>query len=185
MRSSWKEQSRKRIKTSSIVSSIITVLISIFLINQDYQLNRDIESVAHRAQVAADATDMLEYMKELRSGMEHHSMTHGHTALIFKTPANDLAKLTSSIDQIIARLEATKDIPRTETTYQVALGDIRGTIRELESPSNGYLWVRYWFLFLAGSGIWVWPLATFIHRGILCNRYNNANAFHPASRGYG
>jgi hypothetical protein len=77
--------------------------------------------------------------------------------LIFKTPANDLTKLNDSIARIISRLEAVKDISRTETTYQVALDDIRGTIRELEDPSMGYLWVQYWFLFFAGIGIWIWP----------------------------
>lgn len=144
-------------KTSLIVSTVVSVLIFGFLINQGYQLDRDIESVAHRAQVAADASDMLEYMKELKAGLERHGMTYGHTALIFKTPKNDLAKLNESIAQIIKRLEAIKDVPRSETTYQVALDDIRGTIRELESPSEGYLWTQYWFLFLAGIGIWVWP----------------------------
>jgi len=133
-------------KTSLIVSLVVSVLVGIFLINQGYQLNRD----------------MLEYMKELKSGMERHGMTRGHTALIFKTPANDLAKLNGSISSIITRLEAVKDIPRTETTYQVALDDIRGTIRELEGPSGGYLWVQYWFLFLAGIGIWIWPAVAVI-----------------------
>src|SRR3989338_4858102 len=125
-------------KTSLIVSLVVSVLVGIFLGNQYYQLTRDVESVAHRAQVAADVPDMLEYMKELKSGMERHGMTHVHTALIFKTPANDLAMLGASVTQIITRLEAIKNIPRTDTTYQVALDDIRGTIRELEAPSLGY-----------------------------------------------
>jgi hypothetical protein len=147
----------KHMKTSLIISFVISVFIGIFLISQGYQLDRDVESVAHRAQVAADVPDMLEYMKELKAGMERHGMIRGHTALIFKNPANDLALLSGSIARIITRLEAVKDIPRTETTYQVALDDIRGTIRELEPPSMGFLWVQYWFLFLAGIGIWVWP----------------------------
>ena len=65
--------------------------------------------------------------------------------------------LCASVTQIITRLEAIKNIPRTDTTYQVALDDIRGTIRELEAPSLGYLWVQYWFLYLVGFGIWAWP----------------------------
>ncbi len=144
-------------KTSVIISSVVSVLVLIFLRYQYYQLDRDVESVAHRAQVAADVPDMLEYMKELKAGMERHGMTHGHTALVFKTPENDLGSLNESITKIITRLEALKDTPRTETTYQVALDDIRGTIRELEAPSAGYLWVQYWFLYLAGIGIWFWP----------------------------
>ncbi|MCA9365980.1 hypothetical protein KC722_00185 [Candidatus Kaiserbacteria bacterium] len=148
-------------KIAALLSLVYTIVIGVFLTMQGYYLTRDVESVAHRAQVAADVPDMLEYMKKLRVGMEHHNMTTGHTALIFKSPANDLGKLVGSIDQIIARLDAIKEIPRVETTYQVALDDIRGTIRELESPSLGYLWVQYWFLFL-GFGIWVWPLWRFV-----------------------
>ena len=148
-------------KTSLIVSLVVSVLVGIFLISQGYQLNRDVEFVAHRAQVAADVPDMLKYMKELKAGMERHNMTRGHTALIFTTPGNDLALLSESITQIITRLEVVKDVPRSETTYQVALDDIRGTIRELEGPSGGFLWVQYWFLFLAGIGIWVWPAVIF------------------------
>lgn len=149
-------------RTSLIVSLVVSVLVGVFLISRGYQMNRDVESVAHRAQVAADVPDMLEYMKEMGAGMELHGMTRGHSALIFKNPANDLAKLNSSISQIITRLEAVKDIPRTETTYQVALDDIRGTIRELEGPSLGYLWVQYWPLYIAGICIWIWPVVVLV-----------------------
>ena len=136
-----------------IVSWVVSVLINIFLINQGYQLNRDVVFVAYRAQVAADVPDMLKYIRELKSGMERHGMTRGHTAPIFKNSTNDLEKLNSSISSIITRLEAIKDIPRTEMTYQVALDDIRGTIRELRGHSKGYLWVHYFPLFLVGIGI--------------------------------
>ena len=147
---------------SWIFALIVSGLISVLWINQEYRLHRDIESNAHRAQVAADVSDMLGYIKEMKAGMERNRMTHGHTALIFKTPANDLAKLSGTINQIIARLEAVKGIPRSEMTYQVALDDIRGTIRELESPSSGYIWCEYWILILIGIGIWILPV--FVYR---------------------
>jgi hypothetical protein len=152
------------LRVSTLTAAIVSVLASIFLVNKNYQLDRDVESVAHRAQVAADVPDMLIYMRELRSGMERHGMTRGHTALFFKTPANDLAKLTGSITSIITRLEAIKNINQTETVYQVALDDIRGIIRELERPGWDYLVTRYWFVFVVGIGIWILP-------GFLSNRY--------------
>jgi len=150
-------------KLSVVVSLIISLLVVIFWVSQGYRLVRDVESVAHRAQVAADVSEMLGYMKELKLGVGRHGMTHGYTALIFKTPANDLAKLNGSIVSIIARLEAVKEVPRAETTYQVVLSDLRGTIRELEAPSLGFLWVQYWSLLLVGIGIWIWPVSLFIH----------------------
>ncbi len=145
-------------KLASILSVIVTSVLIAFLVMKGFPMYRDVEAVAHRAQVAADVPDMLEYMQTLKAGLERHGMTSGHTALFFATPANDLTYLNESVNQIIARLEAVKDLPRSETTYQVALDDIRGTIRELEAPSMGFLWVQYWFVFLAIFGILAWPI---------------------------
>lgn len=136
------------------VSVIVTLVAAVFLTNEVYKLNRDIEAVAHRAQVAADAEDMLQYMQTLKANMEHHGMTMGYSALVFKQPSNDLSLLYESVNQIISRLEEVKDLPKSDTAYQVALDDLRGTIRELEAPSLGVVWTRYWILFL----IWIWPL---------------------------
>lgn len=135
-------------------SVIVTLVAAAFLVNESYKLNRDIEAIAHRAQVAADAEDMLEYMQTLKTNMERHGMTVGYSALVFKQPSNDLSLLYESVNSIIGRLEEVKDLPKSDTAYQVALDDLRGTIRELEAPSLGVVWTHYWILFL----IWIWPL---------------------------
>jgi hypothetical protein len=142
---------------SVIVCMIYTVVATTSLVSQGYELNRDIEAVAHRAQVSADAEDMLQYMQTLKSNLERHGMTEGYTALIFKQPSNDLSLLYESVNKIIERLEQIKDIPKSETTYQVALDDLRGTIRELEAPSYGFVWVHNWVLFVLYA-LWIWPL---------------------------
>ncbi len=141
-------------KILSWFSVIVTVLIVGFVVNENYKLYRDIESVAHRAQVAADAEDMLHYMKTFKTNMELHRITTGYSALIFKQPSNDLFLLYASVNNIISRLEQVKDLPKSDTAYQVALDDLRGTIRELEEPTLGVIWTRYWVLYL----FWIWPL---------------------------
>lgn len=35
----------------------------------------------------------------------------------------------------------------------------------IANTSDGYLWVQYWFLFLAGIGIWIWPAIIFFRGG--------------------
>lgn len=143
-------------------SVIYTVVIGLFLIIQGYGLSRDIDALVGRAQVAADREDMIEYLTELKYNLESRDMDRGHFALIFTTPANDLALHFKTVSRLLERLKSIKDIPKNETAYQVALDDIRGTIRELPNPGMGYLWTQYWFLFL-GFGIWLWPVRKFVN----------------------
>ena len=105
---------------------------------------------------------MTEYLTQLKQNLENREMTHGHFALVFTTPANDLALHFRTVNRVLERLDSIKDIPKNETAYQVALNDVRGTIRELRNPAMGYLWTKYWFLFVLGIGIWLWPLILFL-----------------------
>ena len=147
-----------RFLISFVVAFVYTVIATFLLVSQYYELSRDIEAVAHRAQVAADAEDMLDYMETLKVNMERHGMTEGYTALIFKKPSNDLSLLYTSVNKIIDRLDQVKGLSKSDTAYQVALDDLRGTIRELEAPSMGFLWVQNWLPILL-YGIWIWPFA--------------------------
>jgi hypothetical protein len=149
-------------KTSLIVSVAVSLLVAAFLVPKGYSLVRDIDALIDRAQVAADREDMVVYLNNLKKNLEARGMTQGHFALIFKTPANDLALHYKTINRILERLHSIKDIPKSETAYQVALDDIRGTIRELRNPALGYLWIKYWFLYVLGVGIWIWPTVKFL-----------------------
>lgn len=153
-------------KSALIVSLAVSVLTAAILIVAGYALVRDVDALIDRAQVAADREDMIEYLTKLKQNMERHGMTQGHFVLIFKTPANDLALHFKTISRILDRLHSIKDIPKNETAYQVALDDIRGTIRELENPAMGYLWTKYWFLYVLGIGIWLWPSIVFFRDDI-------------------
>jgi len=149
-------------KTALIVSLIVSVLAAAILITTGYGLVREVDALVDRAQVAADREDMTEYLTELKHNLERRGMTRGHFALIFKTPANDLALHFKTVNRVLERLYSIKDIPKNETAYQVALDDIRGTIRELPNPAIRYLWTEYWFLYVLGIGIWLWPVVIII-----------------------
>jgi Ni/Co efflux regulator RcnB len=129
---------------------LFALFAAVFLIIQGYRMDRDIDSMIDRAQVAADRDDMLQYTKQLETNMEYWSMTEGHTAIMFKNPRNDMALHYKAVQKIIDRLESIKELPKNETAYQVALNDLRGTIRELPNPAMGWLWVCYgwWFLLI-------------------------------------
>lgn len=136
-------------KTMLTITLLCIVAVAVFWIVAAYQLDRDIDSLIDRAQVGANAEDMLEYLKQLKENMEAVGMTKGHTALIFKNPRNDVGLNYKAVKRMIERLEGVKDLPRDGTAYQTAMDDIRGTIRELPNPAQGWLWVRYlWWMML-------------------------------------
>lgn len=145
-------------KVALSISLLVSILVTLALVIMGYGLVRDVDALLDRAQVAADREDMTEYLSELKQNLERHGMTQGHFALIFKTPANDLALHFKTVNRILERLHGIKDIPKNDTAYQVALDDIRGTIRELPNPAIAYLWTEYGFLYVLGVGIWLWPL---------------------------
>jgi hypothetical protein len=142
-----------------VVLTALSALIAIVLLMggcsyQWYEYRNDLGAVQTRAQVAANREDVLRYVRELRAGYERHDATSGHAALIFKYPSNDLALQYHNLKRIEERLDALSAEPVTSTTYQVALDDIRGTLREFPDITNGLIWARRaWWTMLAVIGI--------------------------------
>ena len=148
------------------ILAVYMVIGGMFLVIKGYQLNRDTDSWIDRSQVAADREDMIEYLGHLKMNMEGLGMTHGHTALLFKTPINDMALHYKAVNRLLERLEQIKDIPKSDTAYQVALDDIRGTIRELPNPARGWLWVKYtWWMTLIGVMLGLAAFAEYVKEG--------------------
>lgn len=108
-------------------------------------LAKDTLRVLNRAQVAAEAKDMYGYITMLREEMEERGMIKGHAALIFKTPLNNMKLIYQTVLRTQERLEAIKDISPSETTYQVALDDLRGVLRELDLCTGGWFWAHHWW----------------------------------------
>ena len=123
---------------------------------QWYALTRDLDSVKSRAQVAANPRDMLEYARDLRANMVAHAANSGHTALVMKTPANDLALHFQAVNSVIVRLEEIEKLPPDSAAYQAGLNDVRGILRELPNISGAVFWVRFgWWMALLAFGCWV------------------------------
>lgn len=123
-------------------------------------LDKDTTYVLARAQVAANASDMHDYMIQLQKNMEEREMTKGHAAWIFKTPENDMSLIYKTVVRVNERLAVIKDIPQSETTYQVALDDLRGTIRELNLHTGDWFSVYHWAWTRFGS--WLTCVLTII-----------------------
>lgn len=80
-----------------------------------------------RAQVAADANDMLTYMRTVRAKYQ-------------------------AVERIIERLEQLKDAPHDATAYQSGLDDVRGIVRELPRLEGELLWCSIGGLRACSSG---------------------------------
>ena len=111
-------------------------------------LSRDTQAVLYRAQVAANAADMKAYVTQLQKNMEERGMTKGFTALVWKTPEKDMELIYKTVVRANERLTAVQGLPQMETTYQVALDDLRGTLRELQLNTAGWFWTRNWWWIL-------------------------------------
>ncbi len=138
-------------------TTVVTILFWVLVIPFWYGTWKDTDSVVNRAQVAAEADDMLAYLQQLKTNLEDHHMTSGHTAVVFKGPDNDLALNYLAVNRLIERLQGIRRLDKSSTAYQTALDDIRGTLRELPNPTSGYIWVHIWFWFLI---ILIWWIAT-------------------------
>ena len=115
------------------------------------RLNRDLDSVQDRAQISANPQDMLGYLRTMRDNMVSHGAASGHTALLLRTPATDLALHFQAVNSVIERLEQIQGLPVDSAAYQTALDDLRGVLREMPRIASGVFWVRYgwWMALLA------------------------------------
>ena len=143
-----------------VMITVFMLALSIFL---EYDISRKTDSFINRAQVAADREDMLDYLQQLTKNLKDMGMTEGHLVLIWKKPDNDMGLHYKTILRLQERLESIKDIPKNETAYQVALDDIRGTIRELPNPAHGICWVKYdWKIVLFLVVLWLFTIALWL-----------------------
>jgi hypothetical protein len=123
---------------------------------QWYALNRDLDSLNARAQVGASPQDMLAYVRSLRDNMVAHDASSGHTALVMKTPANDLALHFQAVNSVIVRLEQIEKLPADSAAYQAGLNDVRGILRELPDVAGGVFWVQCgWWMAILALGCWI------------------------------
>ena len=126
--------------------TIIAVALTFACVSKENLVRGDISSYIDRAQVSANASDMAGYITQARVGMEKYGMTEGHAALLWKRPDNDMSLIYAAVlsleDRAILHGDLyDQDLSYAEsTTYQVALDDLRGSLRELEMQDLSYYW---------------------------------------------
>lgn len=129
-----------------VVNAIILMIGLVWL---GYVYDRDMYAYIERAQIAGHSGDMLVYLEQAKNGMENLNATKGHTALVFKTPMNDLGLHYKTIEKQIERLENAETMDKNSTEYQVVLDDVRGVLREFPNIAEGLLWIRFgWFMLI-------------------------------------
>lgn len=124
-----------------IISIITVIMCAVILLVGKFFIKNEITGWFNRAQVAADAMQIHENMVKVKNGMKKHGMTNGYAAYIFwRTPDYDMAEIFKAVNAIVNRVEKITAIGQNTTTYQVALDDLRGTIRELDLHAWEYKW---------------------------------------------
>lgn len=130
-------------------SFVIGVILAIVVGVRAYQVSRDIDGWVYRAQVAADAQKVADRLDTALSNMRKYGVTRGHAALIFHRPENDVALDYEALGDLKARAETVSEYDKGSTEYQVALDDIRGTLREIEVDADWFSVVHNPLSFLA------------------------------------
>lgn len=141
------------------LTTVLYVWASMSWISTERALDRDIGGWKVRAQVAANAPQMLEYVQKLRLGLEKRKMTEGFAALFVTKPENDMSLIYQAVLQVEERAQSLTTLPRTSDAYQQGLDDLRGTLRELSVPAKGFYWRQHLptalRIFLIWGGAWL------------------------------
>ncbi|MBI2046810.1 hypothetical protein HYT26_01445 [Candidatus Pacearchaeota archaeon] len=139
-----------------VLVGLVTLIISIWMgVMMGYTINRDTTSWLIRAQVASNPTDMLEYLKNCENGMKNLNLTEGYASLIFKKPETDMRLIMKSLSSSIERAKNVQKMKPSSTEYQVALDDLRGTLRELDLYSPQRWNTKVWFLNILIPVFWI------------------------------
>ena len=127
-------------------------------------IENDVNAPLNRAQVAAEAEDMLKWMMQVEKGMQKRGMTEGYATILKHTPDYDYAAIYKSVQNIITRLGRTVEMDKSSVEYQTAVDDIRGACRELDLHVYSYRLKHYWGSVFIGAPLLVilWIVALVI-----------------------
>lgn len=136
-----------------ILGVLIMLVFGAISFIQWYQVKVDTVAIEERAQVCSNMKDMAENLTELQENLESYGMTEGYAAVIFKSPENDMALDYKAVVALRERADLLKDSDPTSIEYNVALDDMRGTLRELKIHSLGWWNIRNVIFWIAVFGL--------------------------------
>ena len=129
--------------------AIVVATVATYYFGIKWPLENAVNAPLNRAQVAAEAEDMLEWMEKVRDGMEDRGMTSGYATILKHTYDYDYSAIYKSVQNLITRLGRTVKMDKSSDEYQMAMDDIRGTMRELDLRIGEYLFKNYvWWLII-------------------------------------
>jgi len=142
--------------TIAVLFGILAVVLSVIVGVTDYFISRDTGAWLQRAQVAAQADDMLYYLKQADAGLSKWHYENGYAAIIFKTPWNNADMDRETISQAINRTETINLMDRSGVAYQAGMDDVRGIIREIEIAPVYFYFIHPMFVLVFISMIISW-----------------------------
>jgi peptidoglycan hydrolase-like protein with peptidoglycan-binding domain len=129
------------IRRAGWLALILLVIAAVFAAARlRYALDRDLDAVMDRAQVAADAADMLRLMATLREHLNAYDATTGYGAYVLKSPRNNLALQYRTVEGIITRLEQLNGVAKNDAKYDAALTDLRGLLQQMPRSAGMIFW---------------------------------------------
>ena len=129
----------------AILFGVLAVILSIMVGVKAYFIHRDTGTWLNRAQIAAQADDMLYYLKQADTGLSKWQYENGYAAIIFKTPWNNADMDRKAISQAINRVETINSMNRSSMEYQAGMDDVRGLIREIRIAPEYFYFIHSQF----------------------------------------
>jgi hypothetical protein len=125
-----------------IVLLVVALAVSVGAFFQLYPVYANVDAQLDRAQVSSSISMMAENLEKVRAEMERRGITQGHAALVFKTPQNDVGLDYQAVTALRDRARNLSDADPTSVEYNVALDDMRGTVREIEIEAYYHAAIR-------------------------------------------
>lgn len=148
----------------SLVFLVIAVVASVVLGIAGYQIQRDIDSHLALARVEGQAESMLVDLTNAQAGLDAWNMREGYSAIIFKTPDRDMARVRHILVEYTERVQTFVAMDKASDAYQQGMDDLQGRITGLNVHAYDY-WLAHdgifpytwcwvgWVLFLV-FGLW-------------------------------
>ncbi len=124
--------------TLTVLSLVLFLTMAGIGIYVSYQIDKDILSWQVRAEAVSGREDMLQYMQNVQTGMEEWDMTQGYSALIYKTPENDMGLIYKTVQDHVKNLQLLQEMDPNTPQYQTLIDRLQDSIGDLVIPADAY-----------------------------------------------
>ncbi|GEM_PF-6439555 len=97
-----------------------------------------------RAVTAANAEDMLKFLRQMDEAMERRGMTSGYTSLLTRSPLKSVPEIRGNVKSLIKRVEEIQELGPENAAYHTGLADVRRTLQQLDLQILGWWTYNTW-----------------------------------------